>query len=272
MLRQLPSVSYDYEVDRSDVPDMWPGGQASYAMRWDAITKCANEGSAAVDLLWQQLGGRNRGQALRRITDIFVVPIFHFLVDQLYLSSAALYTLLRYKRWAEWFEASRLRELYEDRGNGGEAALDESLRRFLFESGIDYPFSQPTSPRGRADVVAGLETDDPLVPEIKVWDSAKGYKLNRVRDGLRQVMDYATKYGKDRGYLVVFNLDRRPLSFIGPVDHSEWPPHIDRGGRTFFFVDVHIAEQEKPISQQDKGRPVGVNEIRLMDLLESNTP
>jgi hypothetical protein len=272
ILRQLPPASYDFRVDWRDLSDMWPGGQESYAMRWDAITQCVRGGSAAVDQLWQQLGVSSQGQALGRITDIFVVPIFHFLVDQLHLSSAALYTLLRYKRWAEWFQADHLRQLYTDTEKGGEAALDENLRQFLFESGIDYPFSQPSSPRGKADVVAGLDTDDPLVLEIKVWDSDKGNKLNRIRDGLRQVMNYATKYGKDRGYLAVFNLDREPLSFIGSGDQSEWPPRIVNGGRTYFFLDIHIAEQKKPISQQDKGRPVGVNEIRLMDLLESNAP
>jgi hypothetical protein len=137
----------------------------------------------------------------------------------------------------------------------------------LFESGIDYPFSQPVSPRGRVDIVAGLETDDPLVLEIKVWDSNKGYKENRICDGLRQIMEYATKYGKDKGYVVVFNLDQEPLFFFDQTSKGEWPPRIEYGGRTYFFIDVHIAEKLKPISQQDKGKPVRVNEIYLSSLL-----
>lgn len=180
-----------------------------------------------------------------------------------------LYVLLRYKRWAEWFEAVHLREMYEASGKDGEGKLDESIRRFLFESGIDYPFSQPASPRGKVDVVAGLETDNPLVLEIKVWDSSKNYKENRLRDGLRQVIEYATKYCKDRGHVVVFNLDEEPLSFVNQPNKGEWPPHIEHGGRTYFFVDVHIAEKSKPISQQDKGKPVRVNEINLVTLLDN---
>ena len=41
------------------------------------------------------------------------------------------------------------------------------------------------------------------------------------------------------------------------------------GGRTYFFVDVHISERPKPISQQDKGRPVQVNEVDLPNLLKN---
>ncbi|MBM4429863.1 MAG: hypothetical protein FJ026_05865 [Chloroflexi bacterium] len=145
--------------------------------------------------------------------------------------------------------------------------MDESLRRFLFESGIDYPFSQPASPRGKADIIAGMETGDPLVLENKVWDSRKGYKENRVRDGLRQVMEYAAQYGKDRGYVVVFNLDPEPLLFINETHEGDWPQRLEYGGRTYFFVDIHIAERRLPISQQDKGKSVRIHRINLNDLL-----
>ena len=266
ILQQLPQVTYDFRVDWRNMPDMWPDGEQSYAIRWDAVTQLVDGGTDKINLLWDQMPVRTQSQALYKITEIFVVPIYHFLVDQLGSSSAMLYLLLRYKRWVEWFRTDYLRQLYWS-DNGGEDALDENLRRFLFENGIDYPFSQPVSPRGKVDVVAGLETHDPLVLEIKVWDSDKGYKENRVNDGLRQVMDYATKYGKDKGYVVVFNLDHEPLSFIGQKGKGEWPPCVEYGSRTYFFLDVHIAERLKPISQQDKGKPVRVHEIDLTNLL-----
>lgn len=148
----------------------------------------------------------------------------------------------------------------------GEAGLDCDLRRFLFERGIDYPYSQPQSPGGRVDIVAGLETDDPLVLKAKVWDSERKYGVNGVRDGLRRVLDYAAKYGKDKGYVAVFNLDAELLLFQGEAAAGEWPPRIERGGTTYYFVCIDIAKQEKPISQRDKGRPVRANELQLLDL------
>jgi hypothetical protein len=176
-----------------------------------------------------------------------------------------LYLLWRYKLWAEWFEAERLRRVY---GSSGEEGLDLDLRRFLFESGIDYPFSQPRSPGGRADVVASLETDDPLVLEIKVWDSEKGYRENRVRDGLRQVVDYTDRYGKDVGYVVVFNLDPVPLQLIGETGDTGKPARIERD-HTYYFISVNIAKQEKPVSQKDKGKPVKGNQVQLSELWNS---
>ena len=269
IITQLPEVAYDFSVDWQYVPDMWSGGNESYAMRWNAIMQMVEEGPGKVDEAWLQLaGGEDERLGLQKETNIIVVPMCHFFVDQIELSSAIMYALLRYKMWSEWFEADNLRDIYNAEEHGGENALDENLRQFLFESGIDYPFSQPASPRGRVDIVAGLETDDPLVLEIKVWDSAKGYRKDRVRDGLRQAMDYATKYGKDIGYIVVFNLDQQPLSFNDQKTSSEWPPKIEHGGRTYYFIDVHIAKKIKPISQQEKGKPVKVYKIELNKLLE----
>ncbi len=268
-LGQLPQAQYDFTVDWREMPNKWPAGQAGYGLRWSAIRQMVDGGPHKVDEAWLHLSSREQEAGLRKVTELFVLPIYHLLVDQAKSSSTMLYSLLRYKRWAEWFETTELRGMYRANGDAGERSLDQSLRRFLFESGIDYPFSQPASPRGKVDVVAGLETDDPLVLEIKVWDSSKRYRENRVRDGLRQAMKYASQYGKDKGHIVVFNLDEKPLSFTNQSNKSEWPPRVECGGRAFYFIDVHIGEQTKPISGQDKGKQVRVNEINLANLLRA---
>lgn len=266
-LAQLPRAPYDFTVDWRDLADHWPEGEEGYAYRWDAITQAVGAHSNNGDLIFVQMRARSAAEMYNLFTRMFVVPLCNYLIDRLEVSSIMLYLLLRYKRWAEWFEAVRLRETYEE---GGEAGLDIDLRRFLFESGIDYPYSQPHSPGGRADVVARLETDDPLVLEIKVWDSKKGYKENRVRDGLRQVMDYAAKYGKDKGYVAVFNVDPESLVFVGETSGDEWPARIEKG-RIYYFIGINIAEQEKPVSERDKGKPVKTNDILLGELWDSLT-
>jgi len=264
-LAQLSETPYDFRVDPGDLDDRWPAGEAGYAYRWNAINQAVDGHSNNKDLIFSQLGTR-QSLAYSQFTKMFVVPLYHYLVDQLEASSMMLYILLRYKRWAEWFEAEKLRWIYSNDGEGG---LDRDLRRFLFESGIDYPYSQPQSPGGRADIVAGLETDDPLVLEVKIWDSNKGYKKDRCCDGLRQVMDYADRYGKDRGYVVVFNLDPEPVEFVGPIDTDEWPPRLEHGGKTYYFIAVDIAEQMEPVSQRDKGKPVKTYTVPLVELLVS---
>jgi hypothetical protein len=267
LLLLLPDETYDFDVDWRDIPDIWRSGENGYAMRWNAIAQMVEGGATKVEDAWISLGSGSQGEGLNKITELFVIPLCHFLIDQLSQDSAILYTILRYKRYIEWFEAPHLRNQYRDADQNGENILDENLRKFLFESGIDYPFSQPVSPQGKVDVVAGLETNDPLVLEIKVWDSSKGYKENRIHDGLRQVIEYATKYGKDKGHIIVFNLDPQPLVFIGEQNRGEWPSSLEYGGRTYYFIDIHLAERPKPISQFDKGKPVETHEIKLVSLL-----
>jgi len=264
-LTELPQFDYDWNTQWHMID--WPPGPGGCAFRWSALTQLANVGDR--NEAWNLLAriDSNRPGAQSTFAQEVIAPLSEYLVDCLGASTRMLHLLVRYKRWAEWFKAKHLRQLYQDGRNGGEQALDASLRCFLFESGIDYPLSQPASPGGRADVVAGLDTDDPLVLEVKVWDSSKRYKEDRVRDGLRQVMDYAKKYGKDTGFVIVFNLDQEPLSFINQTNKRLWPPHIERGGGTYFFLDIHIPKKPKPISQRDKGKPVRVIEIDLGNLL-----
>lgn len=266
-LAQLPQVSYN---DNHILRGNWPGGEKSLSIRWNLICRIADAEMDGVkgilDLFFFSLDGP---EALARFTRQYVVPICNYLVDQVEDGSTVLYLLLRYKRWAEWFEANRLRQEYEEAGaHHGEDVLDRDLRRFLFESGIDYPFSQPHSPGGRADVVARLETDDPLVLEIKVWDSNRSYTDNRVRDGLRQAIDYTARYGKSRGYVAVFNLDPQPLVFLGSPQTDQDFARLALGSSTYYFIAIDIAEQSAPISQRDRGQPVRANEILLTDLLE----
>jgi len=266
-LAQLPQACYD--LKRIQTESQWPGGEGSYALQWDAISQIVDGGPGLVHSALRNLTGGMKEYDLPKITEIFVRPIYDYLVYQLGISNTMLYILLRYKRWVEWFEAERLRKVYNCDGEDG---LDRDLRRFLFESGIDYPYSQPHSPSGRADIVAELETDAPLVLEVKVWDSNKDYKENRCRDGLRQVMDYTTKYGKDRGYVVVFNLDPVPLEFVSPQSTGERPPRLEHGSETHYFIAFDIAEQEAPASERDKGKPVKTNMVQLAELLDQSAP
>jgi hypothetical protein len=267
-LAQLPQAEFDFSADWRDWQQLWPTAEAGYAYRWDAVNKVVASGDCDLITLGPLSSSQGTESSLDSFTKMFVYPLYHYLVSEVQSSAGILYALLRYKRWAEWFEAGALRGIYDDQGEEG---LDRSLRRFLFESGIDYPFSEPRSPGGRADIVAELDTDDPLVLEIKTWDANKGYGEDRVRDGLRQVIDYADKYGKDNGYVAVFNLDTEPLAFLGDPATQDWPSRLERGGKTYHFIPIEIAEQREPVSQRARGKPVGVNEVRLVELWVDGT-
>ena len=107
---------------------------------------------------------------------------------------------------------------------------------FLFDQGIDYPFSSPKSTSGRADIIGSIDTSDPIVLEIKIFDRTKGYGKNRIKDGFTQVVKYANDYNKEIGYLVIFNADSGEINFKFPDKNNLFPPMITFNHKTFFFI------------------------------------
>ena len=194
---------------------------------------------------------------LRDFTEAVVDPFVNFLHDQIDEAGNVLFLIERFKLRAEWFRRDELYALYKARTSVGEATLDRELRAGLFEGGIDYPFSQPLSPSGKADVVALLGSEDPLVLEIKVFDPDKGRDKGHLRQGFHQVLRYAKDYSESVGYLVIFNCANRQL-LISPDESAEpeSPPRINYSGNTIFVISIDIhpdavsASKEKPVTRQ----------------------
>ena len=194
---------------------------------------------------------------LRDINDKVVEPFINFIHDQIDDSGNVLYLIERFKLKCEWFRRDELYSLYAKDTRNGERNLDQELRAGLFDGGIDYPFSEPSSPSGRADVVALLESDDPLVLEVKVFDPSLSRSTSHIRQGFQQVQRYAQDYNQIVGYLVIFNCSDKQL-VISPDSPSEidFPPLISYGGKAFFVIsidvhpDVASASTERPADRQ----------------------
>lgn len=196
----------------------------------------------------------------------YVDPLVHYLSDQLTEGSVILYLLEKYKKKCEWFESDRLRYLYErpESQNVQEKILDEDLRKFLFEQGIDYPFSTPSSPSGEADVVGLLHTDDPLVLEVKIFDREKSYRKNRVIGGFRQIVSYSNDYHQPVGYLLVFNMDTVEINIDSITNtHSKFNK-VNFAGKVYFIIFVNIPPREtKSASKRGQTEKVTITEEEL---------
>ena len=53
--------------------------------------------------------------------------------------------------------------------------LRSAARADPADQGIDYTFSTPKSASGRGDIIGAIETDNPLIVEIKIVDKNKKY-------------------------------------------------------------------------------------------------
>lgn len=173
--------------------------------------------------------------------DRIITPIVNYLHESLDNISYILYILEKYKLRTEWFTKDILRDKYKNVLNRQyEQVLEDDIRLYLFDQGIDYPFSTPKSASGRADVVSLVNTEDPLVMEIKIYDSERKYGKERIISGFTQIVKYANDYHKNVGYLVVFNLDEIEIKIENIEPDNKFPSRVIFNGKTYYIIVVNL--------------------------------
>lgn len=176
----------------------------------------------------------------KNIIEELITPIFYYLHDQLDKSSSVIYLLEKYKRRTEWFTYNDLLSKYKSAIKNYEQIFEDDLRLFLFDQGIDYPFSTPKSTSGRGDIIGSIETNDPLIVEIKILDKEKKYGKKRISDGFSQIIKYANDYNKDIGYLVIFNVDNIEIDFVLNEKNNIFPPMVNFNNKTYFLIVINL--------------------------------
>ena len=247
----------EFSVDRT--PEFPKNEEGRAKVCYGILRMCVDDKQSYGTLDWARHFSleSNFSASLRDLTEAVVDPFVNFLHDRIDDGGNVLYLIERFKLKAEWFRRKELYLLYQKDTSVGEACLDQELRASLFEGGIDYPFSQPSSPSGKADIIALLGSDDPLVLEVKVFDPDLSKGKSHLRQGFHQVLRYANDYNQNLGYLVIFNCSDRQL-VISSADAAGagFPPRITYGGKIFFVIPVDIhpdtasASKEMPASRQ----------------------
>lgn len=244
---------YNYDEDRlkkiSDAKDQ--GGDLSFKNDTDHAAYCLQ----FLKYLIKELGGYDLHQLVmyqgrdfedtkNNLIEDLITPLIYYFHDKLEKANSTIYLLEKYKRRTEWFTKQYLLHKYQESTKSYEQIFEDDLRLFLFDQGIDYPFSTPKSASGRADIIGSIDTSDPIVLEIKIFDRQKNYGKNRIKEGFTQVLKYANDYNKDLGYLVIFNLDNAEVNLKFSEQNMIFPPMLTFNNKTFFFVVVNILIQE----------------------------
>jgi len=229
----------------------WPPSETGRAkIVWRLINRWA-DGEDAFQLSGSFSHDPSGDSMLRAMTEGAVEPFVEYLEERLGSASEVLYLLERLKRRLEAFDQEDLYEAYQSNRRQGEDVYDRYLRKFLFDEGIDYPFSQPASASGRADVVSDMEGDDPLVCEIKLYEGDQ-YTVAYIGKGLNQAVEYAHDYGKTVAHLVIINLSDHGLQLPSDEDPKLWPSRLHVSGVTVYLVTVRALPQ---LSASRRGRP-----------------
>lgn len=218
----------EHSVDRQGI-DL-PPTEAGHAKLLWYLLGCWADGTREVRQDGQWVSHETQFQdRARAACEQLVEPLVDYLQERLGEDSDVLRLLGRYKRRVEWFDRKGLYAEFLEKQTQGEAVYDRDLRRYLFDQGIDNPFSQPRSASGEADVIALLETEDPLVLEIKLYDG-EGRGIPNIASGVQQATRYASDYHKTTGYVVIFNLTDRHLFLPTDDGTDSWPPYVRVGG------------------------------------------
>jgi hypothetical protein len=205
---------------------------------------------------------RDNEETRSNIIECYIAPIVNYLHDRLDESNSIIYLLEKYKRRTEWFLRNQLLEKYKNASNKAyEQVFEDDLRMYLFDQGIEYPFSTPKSSSGRADII---DTTDPLVLEIKVIDFEKGYKKNRIIDGFKQIVKYTNDYNKSIGYLAIFNASDCEINFNFADNDGKFPPRFFVGNKTYFFIIINLNFS----TSASKLGKVEIIEVTAADLLQ----
>lgn len=199
----------------------------------------------------------------REFAERIVRPLFDYLDERIGAESSVLYTLERYIRRVEWFERDDLYQRYLADRKNGEGIYNRDLRKFLFGEGINMPFSEAKSASGLSDVLTGIDTDDPFIGEVKLFD-ADNHGKRELATGVNQATQYAQDWSKTTGYLVTINLSGRPLEFPTEGPKGIWPPYVELSGVRVYLVTVR-ALPTPTASQQGKPRPVVITREDLIN-------
>jgi hypothetical protein len=244
----------------------WPPTETGRAkVVWWILGRIAEGHTKATDVAYEFSVEKNYfNEMLRDFSDQAVEPLIEYLQERLGSESDMLHLLERYRRRVLWFEQDRLFAKYQADTQHGEAVYDGDLRRFLFEQGIDYPYSQPVGPSGRVDIAAEANSDDPLTCEVKLFDNDR-YGARYLARGVTQAVRYAEDYGKTDAHLVVFNLTQRPLQLPSDEDPEQWPPRLHVAGITIFLIVVQ-ARPRPTASTAGQVQPIAIRREQLVDV------
>lgn len=205
------------------------------------LHKLFQEKNHVCRLLIQELGsGTNFNENLNDFLNSYIEPLVNFIHDKLDEANFILYLLEKYKKRTEWFLHANLLNRYRQASNNFEQIFEDDLRLYLFDQGIENPFSTPKSTSGRADIIGLMDSKDPLILEIKIYDTNKEYRKNRIINGFSQIVKYSNDYNKNVGYLVVFNIDNIEIEIQSDNSDKTFPNKVVFNNKIYYIVFINL--------------------------------
>lgn len=205
----------------------------------------------------------NLDKAREFIFKELIQPFYDYFVEQIDNQKNILSLLYRYKHRCEWFQRERLLQLYESETKKGEKLLALDLYQYLFDEGINFTI-EPSSIDGAIDLISAQNSDDPLLADAKVFKGNKTY----ICKGFGQLVSYTRKYNEPFGYLVIYNITDKDISFLF-ADSTGNIPVVAYNHKTIFLITIDLYNHSKPPSKRGLINPIEIKEKDLFEFVET---
>lgn len=204
--------------------------------------------------------------SLRRFKDLFLVPFYEYIDEQINEQKITLSLLLKYKHRSEWFHREQL-ALIINKSNSRcmEKQLALNLYSYLYDQGLNFQI-EPSSITGEIDLIAAQGSNDPLLADAKIFDADERSKTY-IRKGFNQIYTYTQQYNEPCGYLVIFRITERDLNFsVSQTFHGI--PAVTYNHKTIFLLTIDIHSHEKSVSQRKPLQAITITEDELITAIE----
>lgn len=242
------------------------------ALSYFVIKKCCEEPSTQVEMkigatyLNEGIRNNNENVMLEQFKVSFLDSLYDYLDEAIDDQRAMLDFLTRYKHKCEWFQRDNLYELWSSNTSRGENSLAYCLYEYLHDQGLEF-FIEPSSVKGRIDMISLQKKDDPLLVEIKIFSPEKRKGTSYIAKGFNQIYQYTLKFNKPFGYLVIYNVSGKDLRFgLNKVEQSF--SFIMHNNKTIFFIIIDIFPHEKPPSKRGLLETIDITEENLIKFIE----
>jgi hypothetical protein len=181
--------------------------------------------------------------------DLFLEPFIYFLLNHTNKHFWVLGLLKKYKHRTEWFNRELLYKIATDETQKAEHNLKSNLYKYLFDNGLDF-YIEPNSPSGEIDFIGSQKNStNKLLAEGKVFN---GIKANIVK-GIWQIHTYIKENNEKDGYLIIYSICPKIISFNFNNDSDSFPYCILDNKRIYFVViDIYSHGKTAAIrGQQD---------------------
>src|SRR5712692_10344916 len=214
---RFPAAEVEVQkVTQSGQPAVLANEMEHAAFAYNVIKRCAKSEDPRVELnegrpyhLPVPADQESRA-ALTGFVGAIIEPLSQYLNEQLDEQRIMLSLLRRYKHKCEWFQKDQLVKLWKEDTGRGEWRLKMHLFEYLHDQGMDFTI-EPYSQSGKADLVAGQKSDDPLIADAKIFNLEKG--KGYIAEGYRQLYQYTLDFNEPTGYMVIFKTCQEDLRF-----------------------------------------------------------